>query len=90
LIAHAVDYGGVGAPNPVDTSGRISSPIQFGIPAANTSPATASPRAAELARELDNRRLMLQIGGALGVAYVAFLILWFWATRLRPRVQGSA
>ena len=33
---------------------------------------------------LDDRRLMLQIGGALGFAYVGFLVVWFWATRLRP------
>jgi hypothetical protein len=32
---------------------------------------------------------MLQIGAGLGLAYVAFLILWFWATRFRPRLQRS-
>jgi hypothetical protein len=30
-------------------------------------------------------RLMLQIGAGLGALYLAFLGLWFWATRLRPR-----
>jgi hypothetical protein len=28
-------------------------------------------------------RLMLQIGAVLGLAYAAFLAIWFWATRLR-------
>ena len=33
---------------------------------------------------------MLQIGLGLGLAYLAFLVLWFWATRLRPGAQRSA
>ncbi len=28
--------------------------------------------------------LMLQIGLVLGMAYLAFLAIWIWATRLRP------
>lgn len=28
--------------------------------------------------------LMLQIGIVLGLAYLGFLAIWFWATRLRP------
>jgi hypothetical protein len=30
-------------------------------------------------------RLMIKIGLLLGMGYVLFLTLWFWATRLRPR-----
>jgi hypothetical protein len=88
-IAHAVGGGAVGLPNSSDTSNRISFQNRSGNPTTNAPQATASPRAAELARELDDRRLMLQIGAGLGVAYVAFLILWFWATRFRPRLQRS-
>jgi hypothetical protein len=29
-------------------------------------------------------RLMMQIGMLLGIAYLGFLTVWFWATRLRP------
>jgi hypothetical protein len=29
-------------------------------------------------------RLMMQIGMLLGFAYLGFLTVWFWATRLRP------
>jgi hypothetical protein len=29
--------------------------------------------------------LMLRIAGFLGLAYVAFLVVWIWATRFRPR-----
>lgn len=49
--------------------------------------ATSSSRAdvpAPQREDLGDRRLMLQIGGALGLAYVGFLVVWFWATRLRP------
>jgi hypothetical protein len=28
--------------------------------------------------------LMLQIGAALGIAYIVFLAVWIWATRFRP------
>jgi hypothetical protein len=30
-------------------------------------------------------RLLVGIGVALGVLYVVFLGVWYWATRLRPR-----
>jgi hypothetical protein len=30
--------------------------------------------------------LMLEIGLVLGLAYLAFLAFWMWATRLRPRL----
>lgn len=35
-------------------------------------------------------RLMLQIGAVFGLIYVAFLVLWFWATRFRVRPPRSA
>jgi hypothetical protein len=38
---------------------------------------------------LGDSRLMLQIGVLLGLAYLAFLTLWVWATRLRPRLRGG-
>ena len=30
-----------------------------------------------------DRPLLMQVGIALGTLYVAFLTVWFWATRLR-------
>lgn len=33
-------------------------------------------------------RLMLKIGLLLGLAYVIFLTIWFWATRVRLRPSG--
>jgi hypothetical protein len=33
---------------------------------------------------------MLQIGGLLGLAYGAFVALWLWATRVRPRARRGA
>jgi hypothetical protein len=33
--------------------------------------------------DADDIRLLMQIGMLLGAAYVAFLTVWFWATRLR-------
>jgi hypothetical protein len=35
-------------------------------------------------------RLMLQIGAVLGLVYLAFLAVWFWATRFRMRPPSSA
>jgi hypothetical protein len=37
---------------------------------------------------LTDSRLLVQIGMLLGMVYLAFLTVWFWATRLRwnPRV----
>ncbi|MGH2922233.1 MAG: hypothetical protein ACRDKU_09225 [Gaiellaceae bacterium] len=34
---------------------------------------------------LRDTRLLLKIGLLLGMAYLVFLTLWFWATRVRPR-----
>jgi hypothetical protein len=33
---------------------------------------------------------MLQLGGLFGVAYLVFLVFWYWATRFRPRPPRSA
>jgi hypothetical protein len=33
---------------------------------------------------------MLQIGMLIGLAYLAFLTLWFWRTRFRGRIGRSA
>jgi hypothetical protein len=35
-------------------------------------------------------RLMLDIAKALGLVYLAFLAVWFWATRFRMRPPSSA
>lgn len=40
--------------------------------------------------ESRNPRLMLQLGGVFGLVYVAFLAVWFWATRFRMRPPTSA
>jgi hypothetical protein len=29
-------------------------------------------------------RILMQLGMLLGLAYVGFLTVWFWATRVRP------
>jgi hypothetical protein len=42
------------------------------------------------ATPLHNTRLMLQIGMLFGLAYLGFLALWFWRTRFRGRLGGSA
>ena len=39
--------------------------------------------AGEVTDGFNDTRLMVQIGMALGVVYVAFLSVWFWATRVR-------
>jgi len=33
---------------------------------------------------------MLQIGLVLGMVYLAFLVLWFWATRFRTKPHWGA
>jgi hypothetical protein len=42
------------------------------------------------AGDTTNERLMLQIGGLFGMFYVAFLAVWFWATRVRGRPPSGA
>jgi type VI protein secretion system component VasK len=46
------------------------------------------PRIAVTDDGWSDRRLLAQIGIVLGTVYLAFLTVWFWATRLRwnPRV----
>jgi len=35
-------------------------------------------------------RVMLDIAGALGLVYLAFLAVWFWTTRFRMRPSSRA
>jgi hypothetical protein len=47
---------------------------------------TQVPRARPDTREnLRDTRLMIKIGLLLGMGYLFFLTVWFWATRIRPR-----
>jgi hypothetical protein len=48
------------------------------------------PSAPRSSAGLADSRLMLQIGVLLGLAYLVFLTLWVWATRLRPRLRGGS
>ncbi len=50
----------------------------------------SSQIAAANERTSSDPRLMLQIGALLGLIYVAFLAVWFWATRFRLRPPRSA
>jgi hypothetical protein len=43
-----------------------------------------------VAGDTTNERLMLQLGGLFGMFYVAFLAVWFWATRVRGRPPSGA
>jgi hypothetical protein len=43
-----------------------------------------------VAADTTNERLMLQLGGLFGMFYVAFLAVWFWATRVRGRPPSGA
>jgi hypothetical protein len=43
-----------------------------------------------VAGDTRNERLMLQLGGVFGMFYVAFLAVWFWATRVRGRPPSDA
>jgi hypothetical protein len=43
---------------------------------------------AEIADEIKDSRLMMQIGMGLGFVYAAFLSVWFWATRMRGNLKG--
>jgi hypothetical protein len=68
----------------------LGSPAGPSRPATREVTASAAPGAAEIARELQKTKLMLRIGSALGLAYLGFLFLWFWATRVRPNHERGA
>ena len=51
---------------------------------------TAAPSTMPRAERSSDARLMLQIGQLLGLAYLAFLAVWFWATRFRTRPYRGA
>jgi hypothetical protein len=52
---------------------------------------TGSIRPREVAERLPDTRRLVQIGLLLGMAYVGFLMLWFWTTRgRRRRLHGGA
>jgi hypothetical protein len=80
-------------PNPVQNcspksprihAGRYQSRrIQFHVERA----APSRPEGADVHRDT---KLMLQIGGLLGLVYGVFLALWLWATRVRPRMRRGA
>jgi hypothetical protein len=57
--------------------------IQFHVERA----APSRPEGADVHRDT---KLMLQIGGLLGLVYGVFLALWLWATRVRPRMRRGA
>jgi hypothetical protein len=69
---------------------------QITLPISHQTAAAAHSEESERARQAENPQyqsssgqyqdgeLMLQIGIVLGLAYLAFLTIWFWATRLRP------
>jgi hypothetical protein len=51
---------------------------------------TRSAHLAELPQaKRSDTGLMFTIGLFLGAAYLVFLALWFWATRIRPRPTRS-
>ena len=75
FTSHSPFSDGKSARTPSRTSGRwIGSQNDRSIPA----PTGGDPRA------------MVQLGAALGLVYLAFLAVWFWATRFRMRPPRSA
>jgi len=64
-------------------------PARHGLAVPN--PTRAVVRQAAVAplpdRPLKNTRAMLQLGMLLGLAYLGFLAVWFWSTRLRRSVR---
>jgi hypothetical protein len=44
--------------------------------------------AGEAAHGLSDSRLVVQVGMLLGVVYLTFLSVWFWATRARPSARA--
>jgi hypothetical protein len=61
------------------------------IPTGTCSPTPCIDQTDEVsAADTRNERLMLQLGGLFGVVYLVFLVVWYWATRFRPRPPRSA
>jgi hypothetical protein len=50
-----------------------------------TEKASISRSAVPQTHQRNETRLMIEIGQLLGLAYLAFLVLWFWTTRVRRR-----
>ena len=63
---------------PVRSNHRISPPTDRSIGGQIGSGNSSDPR------------LMIRIGATLGLIYLAFLAVWFWATRFRMRPPSSA
>jgi hypothetical protein len=55
------------------------------IEAVATNPAHPQPARHDAAENLRDTRLMIKTGLLLGIGYLLFLTLWFWATRVRQR-----
>jgi hypothetical protein len=50
-----------------------------------------SQNASRISRDIrGDPQAMFQLGAVLGLVYVAFLAVWFWATRFRVRPPRSA
>ena len=54
---------------------------------ASTSLSAVSRPPSQERRELQDSRLMVQIGLLLGLAYLGFLAVWFWTTRFRTKLR---
>ena len=63
---------------PVRSNDRISPPNDWSIGGQIGSENSRDPR------------LMIRIGATLGLVYLAFLAVWFWATRFRMKPSSSA
>lgn len=55
------------------------------IEAVATKSAQGSPARPNAQENVRDTRVMVKIGLLLGLGYLLFLTLWFWATRVRPR-----
>ena len=72
-----------------DAAERVGDKVRVAIPSAiadGFDQAVRGRREDDDGSGLADSRLLVQIGMLLGFVYVAFLTVWFWATRLRwPR-----
>jgi hypothetical protein len=64
-------------------NGSLHHPVA--IEAVATKSAQAPPARPNAQGNVRDTRVMVKIGLLLGLGYLLFLTLWFWATRLRPR-----